>query len=135
MSKDFVSYDTAPATRSFIMRRFVLAATLGLVSLSLAGCKDQQQARKENADQLTGQLLEASADYRRICQTPSDAVSKAAVHDALGSTTPAEQKAHFDQAEKESRARLASPACKELAAKRDAIGTQLEAVMKRGVPK
>lgn len=117
------------------MRCFKHAATLCLAALSLAGCKSQQQAQKESADQLTAQLLDASAQYRRTCQTPSDAVSKAAVHDALGSTTPAEQKAHFDQAQAESRARLASPVCQDLAAKRDAIGTRLNAVLKQGAPK
>ncbi len=114
------------------MHRFALAATLSIAALSLAGCKSQPQVQKENADQLTAQLLDASAEYRRTCQTPSDAVSKAAVHDALGSTTPAQQKAHFDQAQAESKARLASPVCQQLAAKRDAIGTKLNAVLKQG---
>lgn len=116
------------------MRRFAIAAILSIAALSFAGCKGQQQTQKENADQLTAQLLNASAEYRRTCQTPSDAVSKAAIHDALGSTTAAQQKAHFDQAQAEAKARLASPVCQQLAAKRDAIGTKLNAVLKQGAP-
>ncbi len=116
------------------MRRFALAATLSIAVFSLAGCRSPVQVQKENADQLTAKMLDASAEYRRVCQTPSDAVSKAAVHDALGSTTSAQQKAHFDQAQAESKARLASPVCQQLAAKRDAIGTKLNAVLKQGAP-
>jgi len=84
---------------------------------------------------LTSQLVDASAKYRKICQSPSETASKAAVHDAMGSSTAAEQEAHFNQAQAEAKARLASPECKELAIQRDTISARLNTVLKAGAPK
>lgn len=134
MNNTRMSYKAPQAIRSFTVCRSTIAVTLGTAILFLVGCKGQQLPQRENADQLTAQLLDASAEYRKACQTPSDAVSKAAVHDAMGSATPAQQRAHFDQAQAESKARLASPACQQLAAKRDAISARLNVALKAGAP-
>jgi len=113
------------------MRRIALAATLGIAAHSLAGCRSQQ-AEKENVDQLTAQMLDVQAQYRKACDTPSDAVSKAIMRDAMGNGTPAEHKAHADQAKAEEAARHASPTCRTLEAQSAAFGQKLNAAMKTG---
>ncbi len=112
------------------MRRFALTATFSLAALFFfAGCKSQQQAQKENADQLTAKMLDVQAQYRRICDTPSEAVSKAIMRDAMGNGTPAEHRAHANQAQAEETARHASPACQALEAQSEALGKRINEAM------
>ncbi len=111
------------------MRSFVLAATLSIAVFSLAGCKSQQQTQRENADQLTAKMLDVQAQYRRVCDTPSDAVNRAIMRDAMGNGTPAEHKAHADQAKAEETARDASPECQTLEAQSEALGKRINEVM------
>lgn len=117
------------------MRCFVTAAILSIATLYLAGCKSQQETPKESADQITAQMLDVVAQYRGACQTPSEAVSKAAVHDAMVGAAPAEQQAHQQRASAEEQARITSPTCKALAAKRDALSARLNALAKAGPQK
>ena len=111
------------------MSRFAIPATLSIAVLFFSGCKSQQQVQKESADQLTAKMLDVQAQYRMTCDTPSDVVNKAIMRDAMGNGTPAEHKAHADQAKAEESARHASPECQALEAQSEALGKRINEAM------
>lgn len=108
------------------MRFRTLAVALCVTVLT--GCKDQKQARQDEINQLTADLINAGAAYRAACLDVSSAVTRNSVNDGLLDTTPAEHQAHARQAQAEAQQRLASPACKAASAKSAAIGARLDAL-------
>ena len=125
MSKNFVSYDTAPATRSYTMRRYVLAATLSLAALSLAGCKSQQQVQRENAADLQAQWKVLDEQYKKECYDPySSFPKKQSVQKTMTGEWSKADDAAFQKEQAETKARVASTHCQTLEAKRKDVGNR-----------
>lgn len=125
MSKDFVSYDTAPATRSSTMRYFALGVTLVFALLLVAGCKSQQQAQKENAADLQAQWKALDEQYKKECYDPySSFPKKQSVQKSMtGAWTKADDAA-FQKEQAETKARVASTHCQTLETKRKDVGNR-----------
>ena len=125
MTKTFVSHETPPAVGSSTMRSFKHAATLCLAALSLAGCKGQQQVQEQNAVDLQAQWKALDEQYKKECYDPySSFAKKESVQKTMTGEWSKADDAAFQKEQAETKARVASPHCQTLEAKRKDVGNR-----------
>ena len=96
--------------------RKTVAVIVAIAALAIAGCESKEQRNEK----LSAEYQAANAQYQKECAAnPSDQDANAIVGAALGSSPSPQQQAAINQHQHEAEARINSPHCKELDAKRD----------------
>lgn len=104
-----------------------IATVLIVVILAASGC----ESRQERAVRLGKAANDLEQQYRKECFDPSQSEDADAVGNALRGVRPsAEDKATFARKQQEERARIASPQCRDLKARKTAAGQEWAAAQK-----